>query len=111
MRQTSHGKKVAGSKSCMCHGQKRESCATAALCMTLLLAAPRIYNVLLFQKIRGLFDSSMRLRRGCLRASLPSLDSSWVKAARAETGSQPSRQSSRIAPGQGLTNNHDNGLG
>jgi hypothetical protein len=40
----------------------------------------------------------------CLRASLPSLDSSWVKAAKAEDGSQPSRQSSRMAPGQGLAN-------
>ena len=104
MRWTSHGKKVAGSKSWMCHCQERATCATVALCRALLLAAPRIYNALLFQKIRGLFDSSTRLRWKCSRASLPSLDSSWVKAAKAEDGSQPSRQSCRVAHGQGLAN-------
>jgi hypothetical protein len=102
-------KKSGGVKKLYVPCQERESCATTALCMTLLLAAPRMYSVLLFQKIRGLFDSSMRLGRVCLRASLPSLDSSWVKAAKAEDGSQPSRQSSRIAPGQGLTNHLDHG--
>jgi len=106
MRWTSHGKKVAGSKSWMCHCQGRATCATAALCMARSLAAPRIYSVLLFQKIRGLFDSSTRLRRECSRASLPSLDSSWVKAAKAEDGSQPSRQSCRVASGQGLASYH-----
>lgn len=46
----------------------------------------------------------MRLWDGYFRG-LPSLDSSWVKAAKAEDGSQPSRQSNRMAAGQGLTNN------
>lgn len=96
-------KKWRGQKVVCAHCQERGHCAIAALCEALLLAAPRSHSVLLFQKIRGLFDSSMRLWERYFRG-LPSLGSFWVKAAKAEDGSQPSRQSNRTAAGQGLTN-------
>jgi hypothetical protein len=57
-----------------------------------------------FRRYEDYLTAVRAFRRECLRASLPSRDSSWVKAAKAEDGSQPSRQSSRVAPGQGLTN-------